>query len=90
MLSTSSTLPTSSTRSTPLAEPQAERRQHHQQVDLEPERGLVQPGRAQALHRPEERAPGPERAARRVAAGAVGHQMWAARRVRPAWAFGGT
>jgi hypothetical protein len=48
------------------AQPDRQGREHHQQVHLEPERGLVQPGRAQALERPHGRLQDPGRSARKM------------------------
>src|SRR3546814_6297527 len=44
-----------------------QRREQHEQVDLEPERGLVQPRRAQALHGPDRSLEYPHRTAREMA-----------------------
>src|SRR5690554_1839251 len=55
------------------AKPQAERRQQGEQAHLEPERGLVEPGRAQALQLPGGRLQHACRAAGQVS-GLVGHK----------------
>src|SRR5690606_17100341 len=55
-----------------LSQPQRHRRQDHEQVDLQPERGLVAPGGGQTLQGPLRGAQHPARTARKVA-GDVSH-----------------
>src|SRR5690554_1453206 len=65
-----------------LPQPPAQRCQHREQVDLEPERRLVQPGRAQALQRPDGRFEHARRAPRQVP-GFVRHRQDPAQRRPP-------
>src|SRR5690606_17469589 len=66
-----------------VAKPQCNRREQHEQARLEPERRLVQPGRAQALQRPHRRLQDPRRTARQVP-GFVRHQPARMHRPEPA------